>query len=793
MTLNKNKIIAKEKIDHSIIDITEELPELITDINSSKTITDQNVPTWNKQHIYSNSEINSATTEQIKFYAFFKDNFFKNNIIPLEGNDNYAFTLYFDLLDEYKKHNDIYLLEKQFELLGECCPKTNSHSLLSLIDLAKEKGNFPLLSKLTELQNLRNGYNQNFSTSDSYEGKLQNKEMTLNNNKIITEEKIDHSIIDVTEKLPELITDIDNSKPIKDQNVPTWNKQYIYSNSEIKYASDEQIIFYEYFKENFLKENIVPLENNDNYAFILYFDLLDEFETHNDIELLEKQLKLLGGCCPKTKNYSLSSLIELLKKKGDSYSLSRLKDLQNPRYQYEHKFSNYDPDEGKLGRQYGGKLSLRKQEVAWLNKFWYSSNTFTSIEGCCLALIKQYLLVLNQFNKLLKKKNSSLVKEMTFFKEQIKKNYKKEYGTVFRNYNMNSLNNETEAKIYSTIFKRVENSVRNTYGHKRKISATFNCNTESIISEFDIRIGGIIDKVIDQLKTKIEKPDTSTQVDLNKQNTTRWKIEFNKIKDAFDSNNVAIFKSKIATLSSVNNKNSIVKNIYFESSKFIAKYDNVLALQYYIIYIYHNMDSANKPCNQLSKTIKKSIFKTNQISIDFNVIIDELKNDLNLEKALIAVSQILIHKRKKIVLDKNKIEEVEINHAGTVQLLGEYLNNNNTTNTNLASDPVLNSIKNNFKTKNESTFKPNLNMNNIQGFLLKQIAENSFMISQKKIADYALKNGMFKNQLIDSINDVCCELLDGEALIEEDEENYIIEKTYYNKIILMEQKKDEQY
>ena len=46
----------------------------------------------------------------------------------------------------------------------------------------------------------------------------------------------------------------------------------------------------------------------------------------------------------------------------------------------------------------------------------------------------------------------------------------------------------------------------------------------------------------------------------------------------------------------------------------------------------------------------------------------------------------------------------------------------------------------------------------------------------------AVENGMFKNQLIDSINEACQELLDGEALIEEDNENYIIEESYYNEI-----------
>ena len=42
---------------------------------------------------------------------------------------------------------------------------------------------------------------------------------------------------------------------------------------------------------------------------------------------------------------------------------------------------------------------------------------------------------------------------------------------------------------------------------------------------------------------------------------------------------------------------------------------------------------------------------------------------------------------------------------------------------------------------------------------------------------------MFKNQLVDSINDLCSQFLDGEALIQEEEENYIIEKSYYKELL----------
>ena len=83
------------------------------------------------------------------------------------------------------------------------------------------------------------------------------------------------------------------------------------------------------------------------------------------------------------------------------------------------KYVNICKDAYKLGKQYKDKLDLNKQEVAWLNKFWNPSNVFISIEGCCIATIKQYLLILSNLNKKLKPEKTSISKEVDYFKEKI--------------------------------------------------------------------------------------------------------------------------------------------------------------------------------------------------------------------------------------------------------------------------------------------------------------------------------------------------------------------------------------
>ncbi|MFN2439000.1 MAG: hypothetical protein ABR503_07355, partial [Chitinophagaceae bacterium] len=80
--------------------------------------------------------------------------------------------------------------------------------------------------------------------------------------------------------------------------VPYWAHHYVYSYSEINNATTEQKMFYGIFKNSFLNNEYFDLEGNTNYAFILLFDLLNEYENHKDIPGLEKQLQALGQYYP---------------------------------------------------------------------------------------------------------------------------------------------------------------------------------------------------------------------------------------------------------------------------------------------------------------------------------------------------------------------------------------------------------------------------------------------------------------------------------------------------------------
>ena len=65
---------------------------------------------------------------------------------------------------------------------------------------------------------------------------------------------------------------------------------------------------------------------------------------------------------------------------------------------------------------------------------------------------------------------------------------------------------------------------------------------------------------------------------------------------------------------------------------------------------------------------------------------------------------------------------------------------------------------------------------------LEIFAKGNFSIPQSELETFAKSKGVFKNQLIESINEICYEDLD-DVLIEEEDEHYIINPNYYQRLL----------
>ena len=639
---------------------------------------------------------------------------------------------------------------------------------------------------IEEKDNVSNSYNKpslNNLNTDLKEAKIKSASFSITNSEVnkltrdLTIEPNNEDIIDI--KREEINLNIESEEFGE---VPSWPHQYVYSYEAINSASNSHRKFYERYKSNFHNGNLLDIRGNTNYAFVLYFDLLNEFEKHQNIQKLETQFLFLEKSCPKTKSYSLYALIDILRSRSDYNSLELLKKLESPTYQHEAGDSDYDPNAYKLGTQYKSKSNLNKDEIELLNKFYNPSNMFNSVEGCCVAIIEQYLKVISAVENDLLRKSSSLNEEISRLQILVKEHF--QVGDNF--YELKYINERVESETFLTIFKRVENSVRTVYDHKRKISDVFPYSENKLNGEFEERIGRILDKQITAQQPNIQKPDIPTQIKLNSQNVNRWKSEFDVLKKACKNEKLEKFYDGIDHLEEVSQKNSNIKHIFYQASETIAKYNKTQALKYYAKYISYDLNSDKIHNKQLTKTVQKSLFKSESQIVSFRQIIQELFDNNNLEQVLSKLDDFYKPVRKKIVLNKNEIQEAENKHSTTVGILNKYLVNDDSgteEEVNLLDSEEELSISFNQTGLKQSKFIDNLRFNKTQEELLLTIAQNEFSIFQQEVEKIALKNGILKNQLIDSINKVCFDFLEGEVLIEEDEEYYIIEKSYYQEII----------
>tara|TARA_R110002020_G_scaffold222564_1_gene431428 strand:- start:16063 stop:18672 length:2610 start_codon:yes stop_codon:yes gene_type:complete len=605
---------------------------------------------------------------------------------------------------------------------------------------------------------------------------------------------VDSSIIDIYDEqldtnIPESVipfkNELNKNDFINSSKVPYWHKFYVYSYNDLKSANQIQVKFYNYFRDRLLNNQWTDIDGNTNYAFVLYFDLLARFEKHQDIELLENQLRLLGECCNETRNYSFYSLIELLNKRKDQKSLKKLEQLRDPSIRYELGFADYDPYEYRLGRIYKERLKLSDKHEDWLNKFYNPSNVFNKIEGCCVAIIKVYIKTLEALDDKLQLDKSSLDEEINSLKIKVRTTSSYDYDR----YDFDYMTERIEQEIYLALFKTTENLIREEYGHKRKLSLDFPYTLQDINVEFEQKIASRFNLILRENILFIPKPDLDTQISLNAQNVNRWKEEFNEIKSHLKQKDTKAFIKELRHLEVTNQKNANIENIFFEASKAIASYDKTLALIYYAKYIDYDLKSDKIHNKLLSKTLQKSLFKDDEQLNRFQTIIQELINDQNIQDTLNQLNNFYRPTRKRIVLNRNDIKEATEKHQNTVDILSGYLDDDHTKDEENTTKEAINSedeieikIK---KTREfeESIFLESIGLNSPQISVLKMIADNGFTIQQNAIAEIALKNAQLKNQLIDSVNEICSNMLEGEYIIEEEGDDYIMEESFYNELL----------
>jgi TM2 domain-containing membrane protein YozV len=581
----------------------------------------------------------------------------------------------------------------------------------------------------------------------------------------------DNSIIDVTPTSYRPDTNNDFEKNYL--RVPYWPHQYIYSHSDINNATDVQKKCYLAFKHSFLKGEYPDLQGNTNYAFILLFDLLDEYDNHNDVSKLESQLKNLGLHYPKTKSYGISFLIKKMEK------FSNLSDDLAEKIIDEEYYSGYY--QRKLGSKYKSKLKLTQSEEDLFNNTSFSESKFSKIPVFTGEIFLMFYNLYNYYRIELSKNSISNETEL------------KRIANIIARENLGFTDGQYDPRsaiyreILNSIWKFSENIIRKHYGISLKVSPFSSHYVSSSIDLLTESIFSKLNRYLNSYSYELLTLDTNTEIELNLIQNTRWKIRFEELTANYQENSAQFF-DEILSLGTVNKNNPSVENIFFEASKFISKSDKEVALKLYVYYLHYDLKSATFDNKQLTKTIQKNLLKTNEQLQQFEFIISEFVKDKDLDKALESISSIYAIKRKKIQIDTALIKEVQEQHSETVEFLNEYLkdeyeNDNNSVKIQKIND---NEIELEINKKNEvpnnSIYLSEIPFTPIHISILDTFIKNNYTVPQSELERFAKSNGMFKNQLIENINEICYEILD-DVLIEEEDDYNTINPQYYQRIL----------
>lgn len=583
--------------------------------------------------------------------------------------------------------------------------------------------------------------------------------------------KMDNSIIDVdTTPHP-----IDYSTHTESLEVPDWAHTYIYGYSELETASSEQKAFYDQFRAKFLTGNWVDLAGNTNYAFILLFDLLQQFDVHKDIQLLEEQMNLISSFYPKTSSYAKRFLLQKMREIGDQEGLDRLEwTIVN------HAGYEYQPWDWK--NNYIKKLNLSKEDAKLLDDVYLNFNNFLYIEYCAREVVKLFISLRKALHKAYSLQNLNQDSQLALILDIVAR---KQYNYRFNSMNYKYVLAHNKSLIFNFILKYCENRIRELYEYNRKLSFLQNYHAE-VITAIETHILSYIQDDVELLLTQVAEPDTNTEIELNSSAPTRWKVKLKPLQDSFEQIGKEAFLIQLEMLLSLNAKNPSLENIYLESSKFLSGIDKQLAFEYFLLYVNQNIVARKLILKSMSQVMIKKLFPTAELqSRYYNVILPLRKEELTIEGALTEIKDFYLPVRKKIVLDTQAIKHVEEQHSGTVEVLNEYLKDDE------AIEVANNGSTINLKAIENSLVSPisepksqyyNFNASENEMALINLFKENHFLVSSDQMDIFCKNTGVIKGALINNLNENCYDVID-DLLIETDDTNYTINQSYYEQII----------
>ncbi|MGI4739934.1 MAG: tellurite resistance TerB C-terminal domain-containing protein [Janthinobacterium lividum] len=452
-----------------------------------------------------------------------------------------------------------------------------------------------------------------------------------------------------------------------------------------------------------------------------------------------------------------------------------------------HYLHDYEPPS--LSKFYRDKLALTPKQISWLNRFPLPSNTFLDIEAGREATVRLYLGVLPLLEQQLKLEGSTLAQTVKTLDSRAKS--LRYYASTTWYYTPP----KTGADTYLAIFRLCESAVRERLGYKRKVGGLFGGALAELEPVFRELLGRRVQALLPPLLALVPAPDHATELLLNEQNPSRWKAELEQLISRLAADAPALLAA-LAALADRNARNPTLGGLYQEVAKQLAASHREAALGYHLRYL-HASQARFGEAKPLAKALHKQLFPLPGQAERFQVLVNELALYKDLPAALAKLPTVYVPPRKKIELDRTAIHAARDQHAGTVELLNEYLRDEPMPATlpapakpKTAKEPkAAKAPKAPRSPKPAQAAEPAapaagqfaVRLSPTQQALLTLFASHHLALPQAEVEAFAKQHGTLRNQLIDSLNEACYELLD-DVLIEESGDGYAIYEAYYQKI-----------
>ena len=464
---------------------------------------------------------------------------------------------------------------------------------------------------------------------------------------------------------------------------------------------------------------------------------------------------------------------------------------------------NYYPSYTLLGTSYETQLGLQRKEVIWLNKFTPPTHAFMQIEEAREATVRFYVSVMNELEQRCKKAGSTLPKRVKELDESTQTYSYHYYDRAYLS--RYTAGNKVGAAVYLTLFHRCENAVREQFAFKLFNADVYFSKRDDPDQLFNQYFGDVVQALLLPLARALPPPDESLEQALNHADPDRWKPVFAQLLARLPADPTG-FAAGVYDLGLANDRNPNVSIIYLEAVRQLGALDREATVDLYLHYLYYGLRRYPFRPKPLLKRMLKALFPRPEHLARFEALSEELLRERDLGAAIDGVPGIYLQERKKIELDMGAVQAVRQQHAGTVELLNEYLREAPATAApaKTPAEPptkpppppkkaaARRAAKPTAATKSPDvsgaapapavTFAAGLHPSAAQQELLRGFAAGAFALPTATVEALARRHGLLRHQLVDGLNDACEALLD-DVLIEESDAGYTIYEPHYRKLI----------